>query len=291
MFSSKNYLVKDEVLDMINKSNQSMCQRITLLEEKNVYLEQQNQQLNNNIINLQYILDDVFKKLERRITDFTDVWHPMMMSNINRIKDELVDNVKNVQQSNNNQIKEELENIIKKSQQPNNNFETKYNELESKLQLLQTKFDDTCLEDHVVVGSASSNNYMPLIVNKKLFNEYYCTDYCVYIDHKLRYGLSGNIPNIKLSSLKYFKNICTTLELSTIVNFIWLDDNYNNIYMKFIPQNNKHDEQIWFDERTIVSVESMKKLLSALDPDVKLTYNGLETYNGKPIRKYIESFY
>jgi hypothetical protein len=51
------------------------------------------------------------ERLERRITDFTDVWHPMMTSNIVRIKDELVAETKahivDIKQQIKNEIAEE----------------------------------------------------------------------------------------------------------------------------------------------------------------------------------------
>jgi hypothetical protein len=69
-------------------------------EEKNdrIYLlEQQNLTLMQEIRNMQSYYNSLFQKynshidsLERRITDFTDIWHPIMTDNMVRIKNEIV---------------------------------------------------------------------------------------------------------------------------------------------------------------------------------------------------------
>lgn len=69
-------------------------------EEKNdrIYLlEQQNLTLMQEIRNMQSYYNSIFQKynshidsLERRITDFTDVWHPIMTDNMVRIKNEII---------------------------------------------------------------------------------------------------------------------------------------------------------------------------------------------------------
>ena len=63
---------------------------VSALEERVNALDQQNAAIMRemHIMTLHYFQQ--LERLERRITDFTDVWHPMMTSNIVRIKDELV---------------------------------------------------------------------------------------------------------------------------------------------------------------------------------------------------------
>ena len=68
---------------------QSLEQRLFFIEQKNYILEQK-------INALQGENKALREHLEKRITDFTDVWHPMMMDNINRIKTELVNEVEKV---------------------------------------------------------------------------------------------------------------------------------------------------------------------------------------------------
>ena len=85
-------------------------------------------------------LQEMHQKLERRITDFTDVWHPFMTSNINRIKDELIETVQNEIKSSN------------KLQEPNK-------ELEQKLDILQNKFENTNIEGNIVIDIKDYQSY------------------------------------------------------------------------------------------------------------------------------------
>ena len=49
------------------------------------------------------------QRLEKRITDFTDVWHPIMTENMNRIKAELETTIKQTEREDINNIQSELE--------------------------------------------------------------------------------------------------------------------------------------------------------------------------------------
>jgi hypothetical protein len=64
--------------------------KVSALEERVNALEQQNAAIMREMHNMTLHYFQQLERLERRITDFTDVWHPMMTSNIVRIKDELV---------------------------------------------------------------------------------------------------------------------------------------------------------------------------------------------------------
>jgi hypothetical protein len=64
--------------------------KVSALEERINALEQQNAAIMREMHNMTLHYFQQLERLERRITDFTDVWHPMMTSNIVRIKDELV---------------------------------------------------------------------------------------------------------------------------------------------------------------------------------------------------------
>ena len=63
---------------------------VSALEERVNALDQQNAAIMREMHNMTLHYFQQLERLERRITDFTDVWHPMMTSNIVRIKDELV---------------------------------------------------------------------------------------------------------------------------------------------------------------------------------------------------------
>jgi len=74
-----------------NKSSpENKDPKVSALEERVNALEQQNAAIMREMHNMTLHYFQQVERLERRITDFTDVWHPMMTSNIVRIKDELV---------------------------------------------------------------------------------------------------------------------------------------------------------------------------------------------------------
>ena len=80
------------------KDNSALESRITALEQQNVALQQQSialQQQNAALVqemrNICANYNHHIERLERRITDYTDVWHPMMTANITRIKTEIVE--------------------------------------------------------------------------------------------------------------------------------------------------------------------------------------------------------
>ena len=71
-------------------SSETKDQTVSALEERVKTLEQQNASIIQEMRNMTFHYFQHIERLERRITDFTDVWHPMMTANIVRIKDELV---------------------------------------------------------------------------------------------------------------------------------------------------------------------------------------------------------
>jgi hypothetical protein len=74
-----------------NKSSpENKDPKVSALEERVNALEQQNAAIMREMHNMTLHYFQQLERLERRITDFTDVLHPMMTSNIVRIKDELV---------------------------------------------------------------------------------------------------------------------------------------------------------------------------------------------------------
>jgi BMFP domain-containing protein YqiC len=83
MFGKKEgFKYEVEVKALIREATEGLNQRIAVLETQNQQLIQELNQLKNGLCN-------DFQRLERRITDFTDVWHPFMIQNINRIKEDL----------------------------------------------------------------------------------------------------------------------------------------------------------------------------------------------------------
>jgi hypothetical protein len=83
MFSKKEgFKYEVEVKALIREATEPLNQRIFALEMVNQRLELEVNTLRHGIYN------DI-QRLEKRITDFTDVWHPIMTENINRIKIDL----------------------------------------------------------------------------------------------------------------------------------------------------------------------------------------------------------
>ncbi len=74
-------------------SEEKFASFVQSLEQRLLFIEQKNYMLEQRINALQSENKILHQALERRITDFTDVWHPMMMDNVNRIKTELVGEV------------------------------------------------------------------------------------------------------------------------------------------------------------------------------------------------------
>jgi len=73
-----------------NKSTETKDQRVSALEERINALEQQNASIMREMHNMTFHYFQQLERLDRRITDFADVWHPMMTANMVRIKDEVV---------------------------------------------------------------------------------------------------------------------------------------------------------------------------------------------------------
>jgi len=95
MFSKSNsFKYESEVNLLIREATMPLNQRITMLELANQQLIQQNQKLEYDLANLHNNLYSNVQRLEKRITDFTDLWHPIMTENINRIKAELEETIK-----------------------------------------------------------------------------------------------------------------------------------------------------------------------------------------------------
>lgn len=73
-----------------NKSTENKDQHVRVLEERINALEQQNASIMREMHNMTFHYFQQLERLDRRITDFADVWHPMMTANMVRIKDEVV---------------------------------------------------------------------------------------------------------------------------------------------------------------------------------------------------------
>ncbi len=285
MFSTKGSVTREEVQDMINKSNQNMVQWIMNLEQKNKYLEQQNiileqknLELNNYILNLQIKSDETNKLLEKRITDFTDVWHPIMMQNINRIKEELIQTVKLSNKKNNIDLIESSE---------LNNIKSKIDETRKELEKLKKMFDDTGLEGNTVVSYLNSE---PRLINTNMLATIgFGNEMFQVIDNFYTFNGKGN-SKIVLDKIKYLKGKTNFFDITKLNQKKFYDENLEEFSMGV---QNINDKCIDFNgyKFDISGMKKFLKILDNVDSNIKLTYAGSETFNGVLIRKYIELFF
>jgi hypothetical protein len=91
---------------------EAIDQRFFALETHNQQLLERSISLETEIVQLKNFIVNDLQRLEKRITDFTDVWHPFMIQNINRIKDELVTSIVETERQNIQKFKADLEELI-----------------------------------------------------------------------------------------------------------------------------------------------------------------------------------
>jgi hypothetical protein len=109
MFGKKEdrFKYENEVKALIQEATFGLNQRIIALESHNQKLIQELSELKSGLYH-------DFQKLERRITDFTDIWNPFMQQNMNRIKEDLEKTIINTQREDIGKIHNELESKIDK---------------------------------------------------------------------------------------------------------------------------------------------------------------------------------
>lgn len=230
-------------------------QRLHFMEQKNALLEQQIRKLeiaNNNLLQ-QHINDN--SKLERRITDFTDVWHPMMMDNISRIKDELVE-----------QVKDKSEDLLQtyKKQIPNN------------------------LSNYVLVGFniANGGSYIPCFAYKpSTWNDLYGTlvRSSFTTSHRSNSSFIIILESLSLLNLDNI-DLDMSILISVKINIYYKNKeliNYNDLNMQNtnIPDRTK----LLFNKPGIKTIYRFCN-----EHNIKLVFNGQEYINGVPIKTLIE---
>ena len=110
MFGKKDgFKYEVEVKALIREATEGLNQRIFALEMQNNQLIQRSQALEGEIYQLKNGLCNDLARLEKRITDFTDVWHPMMTANINRIKADLEKTIMEAEREDIKKVQEDFE--------------------------------------------------------------------------------------------------------------------------------------------------------------------------------------
>jgi BMFP domain-containing protein YqiC len=84
MFGTKpeGFKYKNEVKALIREATMELNQRILELETQNRQLTHELYQIKNGVVN-------DFQVVDRHMTELANMWHPMMMQNINRIQADL----------------------------------------------------------------------------------------------------------------------------------------------------------------------------------------------------------
>lgn len=73
-----------------SKDDEEKNDRIYLLEQQNIMLMEETRNMQSYYNSLFQKYNSHIDSLERRITDFTDIWHPIMTDNMVRIKNEII---------------------------------------------------------------------------------------------------------------------------------------------------------------------------------------------------------
>jgi hypothetical protein len=111
MFGKKEgFKYENEVKLLILEATEGLNHRISVLKTQNQELIQELSHLKNGLCN-------DFQRLERRITDFTDVWHPFMIQNINRIKEDLENTIIEAEREDIKKVHADLEDKLKQISQ------------------------------------------------------------------------------------------------------------------------------------------------------------------------------
>ena len=253
------------IRDTINNLNQ----RVISLESQNHHLIQRNQTLEGELNEIKYNINWNRQNLENRITDFTDMWHPLMSDNINRIKKSLEETV---------MAKENLD-IIK---------------IQTELDLKFTNIiKENCAEqisDHILIGF-KDNETLPLFIHKNSGSQ----GFQKFRNTVSHYGFYGAV--LIAQSLKNLKNIktydiCSLQDLkitdndsNIIYNPSELDCGYRDAFGKPLKQRLNLEQMC--NKRNL---NLLKNLLNVFgEMGIKLIMNDSEFVNSVSIRTLIEN--
>ena len=242
--------------------------RLLNLESQNRHLIQRNQTLEGELNEIKYNINWNRQNLENRITDFTDMWHPLMTDNINRIKKSLEETV----------MAKEATDIIK--------IQT---ELDLKITNIIKGSRVEQLSDHILIGF-KDNETLPVFIHKNSDSQ----GFQKFRNTAFHGALGGSV--LIAQSLKYFKNIktydicslqdlkITDIDSNIIYNPSELDCGYRNGDGQKIQQRLTSEQMC--EKRNL---KLLKKILNMFDVmDIKLIMNESEFVKGVLIRTLIE---
>jgi hypothetical protein len=273
MFGKKNDEKFEDNFKQLFIITNDLNQRLLNLESQNHHLIQRNQKLEGELNEIKYNINWNRQNLENRITDFTDIWHPLMTDNINRIKKSLEETI---------MAKENLD-IIK---------------IQTELDLKFTNIiKENCVEqisDHILIGF-KDNETLPVFIHKnsssQAIQKFRPTD----SGKSFHNGFYGAV--LIAQSLKHFKNI-KTYDICSLQDLKITDNDYNIIYNPSELDCGCPDafgkplkqrlslEQMCYKR----NLKLLKNLLNVFNEmGIKLIMNDSEFVNGVSIRTLIEN--
>jgi hypothetical protein len=272
MFGKKNDEKFEDNFKQLFIITNDLNQRLLNLESQNHHLIQRNQSLEGELNEIKYNINWNRQNLENRITDFTDIWHPLMTDNINRIKKSLEETIT---------AKENLD-IIKIQ----TDLELKFTNI------IKEKFVEH-LSDHILIGF-KDNETLPVVIHKnsgsQAIHKFRPTDF----GKAFHNGFYGAV--LIAQSLKHFKNI-KTYDICSLQDLKITDNDYNIIYNPSELDCGCPDafgkplkqrlslEQMCYKR----NLKLLKNLLNVFNEmGIKLIMNDSEFINGVSIRTLIE---
>jgi hypothetical protein len=236
MFSKKEgFKYEVEVKALIREATEPLNQRIFALEMVN-------QRLELEVNTLRHAVYNDIQRLEKRITDFTDVWHPIMTENINRIKADLEKTIVETERKDIANIQLELEEKMKQIAQDN--------EANKLIRLLIGIPQDKGLKLKLSEIANSYNNEHSWSNNAKTFNicDIYDRGITIIDDNNnvIVSGIDNNGNKISCSDYSNFWKIILEEGIYELWNY--LTDKCYNIKIEAISSNS----QMWGFSRAII---------------------------------------
>ena len=305
MFSKKSDEKFEDDFKKLFIITNDLNQRLLNLERQNHLLLLRNQSLEGELNEIKYNINWNRQNLENRITDFTDMWHPLMTDNINRIKKSLEETVMAKENLDIIKIQSELEikitNRIKKSLEETIMAKeaTYITKIQSELEIKITKITNIIkessveqLSDYILIGFKDGET-LPVFIHKnsnsQAIYKFRNTD-----SVKAFHNAWGGAVLIA-QSLKYLKNI-KTYDICSLQNLKITDIDSNIIYNP--SELNCGCPDSFGKPRTqLLSLEQMcdkrnlkflKNLLNVFDEmGIKLIMNDSEFIKGVSIKTLI----
>lgn len=295
MFGKKDgFKYEVEVKALIREATEGLNQRIFALEMQNNQLIQRSQALEGEIYQLKNGLCNDFARLEKRITDFTDVWHPMMTANINRIKADLETTIMEAEREDIKKVQVDLES---KMEQNITKIKTTIENEREDIKKIQSNMESKMFkiveenENFIIIGHYKNKfEGGPIIVSKYKFNN---TDFNQYINNNILDGRNcGDVINhpgkitFYLNQLKKISNI-KSIDLKNFGNIELETGEILTTYILFTIMNNTFtNNELGPTQRKMI--ETLLQFTN--DTGIKLYFNNSEfNQQGVSIKQLLEN--